>query len=81
VVLRIHIVRDGGYAYYVDGLVPGRAEGSLVAGEEPGRWWGAATSAVGLRGRVDGQPFGEVLAGRDPVSAAPLRTGRAGREG
>ena len=37
-VLTIHVVRLGGHQYYVDDLVPGRAEGGLVAGEEPGRW-------------------------------------------
>ncbi|MGH9081466.1 MAG: MobF family relaxase, partial [Acidimicrobiales bacterium] len=79
VVLRIHVVRDGGHAYYVDDLVPGRAEGTSVAGEEPGCWWGAGTAALGQRDRVDPRPFAEVLAGRDPVSGAPLRVGRAGR--
>ncbi len=78
-VLRIHVVRDGGHAYYVDDLVPGRAEGTLVAGEEPGRWWGAGAPSMGQSGRVDTQPFAEVLAGRDPVSGAPLRAPRARR--
>ena len=39
-VLTIHVVRQGGHHYYVHDLVPGRAEGGLVAGEEPGVWCG-----------------------------------------
>jgi hypothetical protein len=31
-VLKVHVVRGDGYRYYVDDLVPGRAEGGLVAG-------------------------------------------------
>ena len=42
--LKIHVVRPGGHRYYVDDLVPGRAEGTRVAGESPGAWLGAGTS-------------------------------------
>ena len=76
--LRIHVVRAGGYRYYVDDLVPGRAEGTLVAGEEPGVWSGAGSSALGLRGTVGSQTFAEVLDGRDPQSGASLRVARGG---
>jgi conjugative relaxase-like TrwC/TraI family protein len=79
VVLRIHVVREGGHAYYVDDLVPGRAEGTLVAGEEAGCWWGHGAGELGQRDRVDPQPFAEVLAGRHPVSNAPIRARRGGR--
>jgi conjugative relaxase-like TrwC/TraI family protein len=72
-VLKIHVVHEGGHHYYVDDLVPGRAEGSLVAGEEPGVWAGAAAAALGLDGRVEATPFAEVMAGRDPGSGRPLR--------
>lgn len=77
--LRIHVLREGGHAYYVDDLVPGRAEGTSVAGEEPGFWWGAGAADLGQRERVDVQPFAEVLAGRDPLSGAPIRSRRADR--
>ncbi len=77
--LRIHVVRDGGHAYYVDDLVPGRAEGTLVAGEEPGFWSGTGAADVHLFGPVEVAPFAEVLAGRDPVSGVPLRAGRGDR--
>src|SRR5580704_1773881 len=76
VVLRIHVVREGGHHYYVNDLVPGRAEGTLVAGEEPGRWWGGGSVGLGLRGTVESQAFAEVLAGRDPVSGRSLRVRR-----
>jgi conjugative relaxase-like TrwC/TraI family protein len=79
VVLRIHVVRDGGHAYYVDDLVPGRAEGSRVAGEEPGYWWGGAAAALGQQAQVDPRAFAEVLSGRDPLSGATLRTRRPDR--
>ncbi len=78
-VLRIHVLREGGHAYYVDDLVPGRAEGTLVAGEEPGLWWGAGAASMDQRGRVAGEPFAELLAGRDPASGLPLRVVRGGR--
>jgi conjugative relaxase-like TrwC/TraI family protein len=72
-VLKIHVVRHGGYRYYVDDLVPGRAEGTLVAGEAPGAWTGAGASLLGMTGVVEPQGFGEVLDGRDPWSGAALR--------
>lgn len=75
-VLRIHVVREGGHGYYVDDLVPGRAEGSPVAGEEPGQWWGGGAEALGQSDRVDASAFAELLAGRDPVSGEPLRARR-----
>jgi conjugative relaxase-like TrwC/TraI family protein len=78
-VLKIHVVRDGGYRYYVNDLVPGRAEGTLVAGESPGTWSGAGSASLGLRGRVDAQAFAELLEGRDPVSGQALRNRRGDR--
>jgi hypothetical protein len=79
VVLTMHVVRQGGHGYYVDDLVPGRAEGSLVAGEEPGLWVGAAPRALGLRGRVEREPFAELLEGRHPWSGRSLGSPRGPR--
>ncbi|HEY7916125.1 MAG TPA: MobF family relaxase, partial [Acidimicrobiales bacterium] len=70
--LRIHVVHQGGHHYYVSDLAPGRAEGTLVAGEEPGTWSGTGSAALGLSGRVEPGVFAEVLAGRDPGSGRPL---------
>jgi conjugative relaxase-like TrwC/TraI family protein len=78
-VLKIQVVRQGGHHYYVDDLVPGRAEGTLVAGEAPGTWSGAAASALGVTGTVEDHAFGEVLDGRDPRSGAALRETRGDR--
>jgi conjugative relaxase-like TrwC/TraI family protein len=78
-VLRIHVVPEGGHHYYVNDLVPGRAEGGLVAGEDPGTWVGSGAAALGLRGPVEGGDFAEVLNGRDPVSGSGLRTRRGDR--
>ena len=78
-VLQIHIVRDGGHHYYVHDLVPGRAEGGLVAGEEPGAWVGEGTTSLGLTGRVGSPEFAALLAGRHPESGRPLRTARGDR--
>ncbi len=78
-VLTIHVVRQGGHHYYVHDLVPGRAEGGLVAGEEPGVWRGAGAAGLGLTGRVESSPFGEVLEGRHPVSGRALRSTRGER--
>ncbi len=55
-VLKIHVVHEGGHHYYVDDLVPGRAEGTLVAGEEPGVWSGAL-AVVARTGRPGGGRF------------------------
>jgi conjugative relaxase-like TrwC/TraI family protein len=73
-VLRVHVVREGGHHYYVNDLVPGRAEGGLVAGEDPGTWIGSGAAALGLRGNVECRDFAEVLDGRDPVSGFGLRS-------
>ncbi len=75
--LKIYVVHEGGHHYYVDDLVPGRAEGTLVAGEEPGVWNGAAAATLGLAGKVEAGSFAEVMAGRDPSSGRALRA-RAG---
>ncbi|MGD0394806.1 MAG: MobF family relaxase [Acidimicrobiales bacterium] len=71
--LKIHVVRPGGHLYYVDDLVPGRAEGTGVAGEAPGTWSGAGTVGLGVSGTVELRDFGEVLGGRDPGSGRALR--------
>ena len=72
-VLKIHVVRPGGHGYYVDDLVPGRAEGTGVGGEAPGTWAGAGTGELGVTGTVGLREFGEVLDGRDPGSGRALR--------
>jgi conjugative relaxase-like TrwC/TraI family protein len=79
VVLKIHVVRQGGHGYYVEDLVPGRAEGSRVAGEEPGAWVGAGARALGLSGPVGSPTFTEVLEGRHPGSGRALRSVRGER--
>ncbi len=78
-VLRAHIIRQDGYRYYMDDLVPGRAEGSLVAGESPGQWSGGGATALGLLGEVTSGEFRAVLEGRDPRSGTALRHRRGVR--
>jgi conjugative relaxase-like TrwC/TraI family protein len=78
-VLTIHVIREGGDRYYVEDLVPGRAEGGPVAGEEPGRWTGDGAVALGLTGTVSAPTFGAVLGGRHPITGAALRTGGGAR--
>lgn len=75
-VLKIHVVRPGGHLYYVNELIPGRAEGSLVAGESPGVWSGDGAAGLGMTGTVEAQGFGEVLDGRDPWSGRTIRESR-----
>ena len=77
--LKIHVVRPGGHLYYVDDLVPGRAEGTGVGGESPGTWVGAGSADLGVSGTVGVRDFGEVLGGRDPRSGRALRTRRGDR--
>ncbi len=78
-VLKIHVVRPGGHLYYVDDLVPGRAEGTGVAGEAPGTWVGSGRAGLGVRGTVGLHDFAEVLGGRDPRSGLALRAQRGDR--
>jgi conjugative relaxase-like TrwC/TraI family protein len=78
-VLKIHVVRQGGHLYYVNDLVPGRAEGTLVAGEAPGAWSGAGAATLGVTGPVETQAFAELLDGRDPWSGTALRSPRGHR--
>ncbi len=77
--LKVHVVRGDGYRYYVDDLVPGRAEGTLVAGESPGVWTGRGAAALGLDGLVGGADFRQVLQGRDPRSGRVLRRAHGDR--
>ena len=77
--LKIHVVRQGGHHYYVDDLVPGRAEGTGVAGESPGIWTGRAATALGVVGTVSPGEFGDVLEGRHPGSGAGLRMSAGSR--
>jgi conjugative relaxase-like TrwC/TraI family protein len=79
VVLKIHVVRPGGHLYYVNDLIPGRAEETLVAGESPGVWTGDGATALGITGAVTAPVFGEVLDGRDPWSGRAMREGRGTR--
>jgi len=78
-VLRMHVVRAGGVDYYVRDLVPGRSEGTGVAGESPGVWTGRGSAVLGVRGSVGPGEFTEVLAGRDPQGERSLRTTRGPR--
>ncbi len=72
-VLTVHVVRQGGHGYYVGDLVAGRAQGTGVAGEEPGRWSGHGAVVMGLAGTVEAPVFAEVLEGRHPGSGVVLR--------
>jgi conjugative relaxase-like TrwC/TraI family protein len=78
-VLKIHVIRQGGHHYYVDDLVPGRAEGTLVAGESPGAWTGTGATALGVADAVEATSFGEVLEGRHPRWGTSLRAIRGDR--
>jgi conjugative relaxase-like TrwC/TraI family protein len=69
----MQVVRSTGVPYYVRDLVPGRAEGTRVAGESPGRWTGGGSSVLGLRGVVGAGDFTDLFAGRDPLGDRPLR--------
>ncbi len=71
--LRMQVVRGGRAGYYVGDLVPGRAEGTGVAGESPGAWTGGGAGVLGLRGRVEATPFTDLLSGRDPLGDRLLR--------
>ncbi len=74
------MVRSRGVTYYVRDLVPGRAEGTGVAGESQGVWTGRGSTVLGVNGTVDPGVFSTVFAGRDPVADRPLRTGRGPRD-
>ncbi len=75
--LRIHVLRPGGHAYYLDELVPGRAEGSGgVAGEPPGSWRGRAAADLRLAGNVGGHELATLMAGQHPGTGAQLRSTR-----
>lgn len=77
--LRLHVVRAEGVGYYLTDLVPGRAEGSGVAGESPGEWSGRGSAALGLRGAVRAPDLAGVLDGRDPTGGPALRQARGAR--
>lgn len=74
--LRIHVLHRGGHAYYVEDLVPGRAEGTRLSGEVPGWWAGHGAADLGLGGTVAGPDFAQLLAGRHPSSGRNLRQER-----
>jgi len=78
-VLRMQVVRSSGVPYYVRDLVPGRAEGTGVAGESPGVWSGRGSTVLGIRGVVRPDEFSAVFAGRDPSGDRALRTDRGPR--
>ncbi len=77
--LRMQVVRSAGVPYYVRDLVPGRAEGTGVAGESPGVWTGGGSAVLGVRGTVGVDEFVAVFAGRDPVGDRALRSGSGPR--
>ena len=70
--LTVHPVGPGCAAYYADDLAPGRAEGSWIEGEPPGRWVGGASGGLGLAGTVDQRALALVLEGRRPADGVPL---------
>lgn len=73
------MVRPSGVPYYVRELIPGRAEGTGVAGESPGVWTGRGSDVLGIRGVVGQDEFSAVFAGRDPVGDRALRVERGPR--
>ncbi len=74
--LRIHVLRPGGHAYYVEDLVPGRAEGTRVSGEPPGEWSGRGADDLRLAGVVTARDLGRLLDGAHPGTDQRLRAGR-----
>ncbi len=66
--LRVAKVRKGGHAYYLE--VAGNGVGTGI--EAPGVWLGTGAAALGLRGEVEGDALGAVLAGDDPVTSRRL---------
>jgi conjugative relaxase-like TrwC/TraI family protein len=78
-VLKVHVVRQGGYRYYIEDLFPGRAEGLPAAGESPGLWSGAGSAELGVAGTVQAPAFTEVFEGRDPRAGTTLRLTRGER--
>ncbi len=73
------MVRGEGHRYYVDDIVPGRAEASPVAGESPGVWSGRGAAALGLDGLVEAPVFASLLEGRHPQSGRTLGRPRGDR--
>ena len=72
--LSIHVVHTDRWGYYLDDLVPGRPEATLVSGERPARWAGDGAAMLGLRGTVDADTFVMVMNGQDPRSGRSLRS-------
>jgi conjugative relaxase-like TrwC/TraI family protein len=58
----------GAGRYYVDQVASGREDYYAGEGEAPGRWTGAGSRALGLRGRVGDEELVRLLSGRDPRS-------------
>jgi len=75
-VLTLHTVRVGRHGYYIEDLVPGRAEGGGVGGEPPGRWHGPGATALGLEGDITAAPFSRLMTGLHPGSDQPLGADR-----
>ncbi len=75
-VLTLHTVRVGRYGYYVEDLVPGRAEGGGIGGEPPGRWHGPGAAALGLEGDVTTEQFSRLMTGVHPEGDRPLGADR-----
>ena len=73
------MVRGDGHRYYVEDIVPGRAESSPVAGESPGVWSGRGAAALGLDGLVEAPVFTALLEGRHPQSGRTLGRPRGDR--
>ena len=59
--------------YYERQVAQGRDDYYSGCGEAPGRWTGAGTEAIGIRGRVDDDGFMALMDGRDPGTGERLK--------
>jgi conjugative relaxase-like TrwC/TraI family protein len=66
--------------YYLETVASGVEDYYLHAGEAPGRWLGAGSQALALRGEVSGDDLRRILDGTHPASGEPLGHAQGGRE-
>ncbi len=65
-------LHSGRASYYVEDVASGRAEGTGVQGEPPGRWVAGAAAGLGLDGDVGHGALAHLLDGRRPDGAGDL---------
>ena len=64
--LSIGKIALGQHRYYEQQVAGGGDDYYAGRGESPGEWVGSGAEALGLSGRVSGEQFGALIAGRDP---------------